>query len=122
MNDIILWVLQVLLGAMFIFAGLMKATQSKEKLARMAWTHRYEHGTIKFIGIAEALAGIGLIAPWATGFVPVLTPIAAGGIALIMILAAMDHIKYNEKKEVMVNIVIFLLAVFVAFGRYKTYF
>lgn len=119
--NLFLWILQGLLGAMFIMAGIMKSTQPKEKLSKMAWTGRYAPGTIKFIGVAELLAGIGLIVPWATGIVPLLTPVAAGGIALIMILAAIDHLKSNEKKEVIINVIILLLAACIAFGRYKLY-
>ncbi len=116
--NILLWILQGLLGAMFITAGIMKSTQPKEKLARLNWTARYSPGMIKFIGVSELLAGLGLILPWATGFAVILTPVAAGALALIMIMAALDHLKNDEKKEVMVNVIIFVLAVIVAFGRF----
>lgn len=115
-----LWIVQGLLGAMFIMAGLMKATQPKEKLAKMTWTSRWSAGMIKFIGVAELLIGLGLILPQLTGILPVLTPIAAAALCVVMLLAAADHYKAKEMKEVGVNIFILALAAFVAYGRFTS--
>jgi uncharacterized membrane protein len=115
--NIALWIVQGLLGAMFVLAGAMKATQAKEKLAKMAWTARWSASTIKFIGVSELLIGLGLILPQATGILPVLTPVAAIALGLVMVLAAVDHARSKEMKEVVVNVVILGLAAFVAYGR-----
>lgn len=113
-----LWIVQGLLCAMFLMAGLMKMTQPKEKMAKMAWTTRQTAGMIKFIGFSEFLIGLGLILPSLTAILPILTPIAAIAACLIMVLAAADHFKAKEMKEIAVNVIILILAAFVALGRF----
>lgn len=95
--NIVLWVLQVLLGLMFLLAGFMKASQSNEKIKesggeRMAWVDSLTDGQVTIIGVLELLAGIGLILPMLTGILPILTPFAAVGLVLTMIGAAALHI------------------------------
>ncbi|MEU0559727.1 DoxX family protein [Dactylosporangium sp. NPDC006015] len=117
--NVVLWVLQGLLGAAFIGAGLMKATQPKEKLpAAMTWTQRRSAGTIKFIGVTELLGGLGLILPWATDIAPVLTPLAAVGLLVIMLLAVVDHVRAKEYSVIPVNLVLGALALVIAIGRF----
>lgn len=116
--NIALWVAQGILGAMFLMLGLMKSTQSKEKLSKIAWTTRSSMQKIRFIGISEFLIGLGLILPQLTGVMPVLTVIAAATLALVMILAIVEHLKYKETKEIATNVVLMVLALFVAWGRY----
>ena len=122
--NIALWILQVLLGLMFLAAGGMKASQSKEQIKasggeRMAWVDSVTDGQLRIIGILELLAGIGLILPWATGILPILTPFAAVGLVLTMIGAAALHIQRGDGAQAIVtNVVLLLLAAFVAFGRF----
>ena len=114
-----LWIVQGILAAMFLMAGFMKATTPKDKLAlKMPWAARYSSGMVKFIGISQLLISLGLVLPVLTGILPVLTPIAASALALIMVFAAFDHIKAGENKAVMTNTIIFLMAAFVAYGRF----
>lgn len=70
---------------------------------------------IVFVGIVEILGAIGLILPWLLDIAPILTPLAAIGIAIIMVLAAIYHGK--RKESIVVNIIILVLALFVAIGR-----
>src|SRR5690349_16102419 len=117
--NVVLWVLQGLLGAAFIGAGLMKAAQPKEKLpAAMTWTQRRSAGTIRFIGVMELLGGLGLILPWATGIATVLTPLAAVGLLVIMLLAVVDHVRAKEYAVVPVNLVLGAIALVIAIGRF----
>lgn len=117
--NIVLWILQGLLGAAFIGAGLMKASQPKEKLAaNMPWTQRYGAGTVKFIGVMELLGGLGLILPWATDIAPVLTPIAAVGLLVVMLLAIVDHVRAKEYNALPVNLVLGAIALVIAIGRF----
>src|SRR5437763_266031 len=95
-----LWIAQGLLAAMFLLAGIMKSTQSKEKLAaKLPWVNDYPASTVLLVGISELVAGIGLVLLQLTGIAPVLTPLAALGLALIMILAALYHVRKSEWKE-----------------------
>jgi len=116
--NIALWIVQGLLIAMFVMVGVMHAIQPKEKLARNAWTVRHTAGMIKFIGISELIIGLGLIIPQLTGIIPILTPIAALALCLLMILAAINHYQHNEMKEIGINIFVMVLAAFVAYGRF----
>ena len=115
-----LWIIQGILAAMFVMAGLMKSTQPKEKLApKLPWVNDYSAGMVKFIGISELLGAIGLIVPLATGILPILTPIAAAAMALIMVLAALYHFRKGEYAGIGINFVMGALFLTVAYFRYK---
>lgn len=116
--NIALWIVQGLLGAAFLIAGMMKAFQYEKVKASMPWVKEYSKGFVNFVGWAELLGGIGLIVPWATEIAPVLTPIAAVGLGVIMILAAAYHAKKKENQAIGMNIIFLALAVFVAIGRF----
>ena len=122
--NIALWILQILLGLMFSIAGFMKALQSNEKIKetggeRMAWVDSLTEQQVTIIGVLELLAGIGLILPMVTGILPILTPLAAVGLVLTMIGAAILHIQRGDGSQAIVtNIVLGLLAAFVAYGRF----
>lgn len=117
--NIAIWILQGLLGGMFIMAGTMKATTEKSKLAeKMPWANDYSAGMVKFIGISQLLGGIGLIVPWATGILPILTPIAGVGLALVMLLAAIYHFRKKEFSDISKNAVIGGLVLVVAVARF----
>lgn len=114
-----LWIVQGLLAFAFLGAGVLKATKSKEELAtRMAWVEDFSPQTVKFIGIVEALGAVGLILPWATGIAPILTPLAATGLAITMVLAAITHVRRKEMPAVVVNAILLGLSAFVAVGRF----
>jgi hypothetical protein len=116
--NIALWVLQGLLAFIMLAAGGMKVASPKAKLTanpRMAWANDFSETQIKLIGLAEVLGGIGLIVPWATHILPILTPTAAACLAVIMLGAAATHIK---RKEPPAPAVLALLCVGVAVGRF----
>jgi hypothetical protein len=114
-----LWIIQVILAAMFGIAGLLKLTLSKEKLvSKLPWVNDYSAGMVKFIGISEFLGALGLIIPMLTRIEPFLTPLAAIGICIIMVLASFYHLRKGEIKSVGFNAILFFLAAFVASGRF----
>ena len=115
-----LWIVQGLLAAMFAMAGLMKVMKPKEELrAQMGFVEDFSEGQVKGIGMLEVLAAIGLIVPGLTGILPVLTPLAAVGLVLTMIGAALTHMRRGgESQMIMVNLVLLALAAFVAYGRF----
>lgn len=121
--NIALWIVAGLLAAIFLMAGMMKIRQSKEKLAEsMGWVEHYEPRTIKLIGLLEVLAAIGLIVPAVTGIVPMLTPLAAIGLALVMVGAMARHLsRGNETQDVVKSMIFLLMALFVAWGRFGDY-
>ena len=113
-----LWIIQILLSIMMIVIGFMKAFYPVEKLDKFSWTTRSSKGFIRYVGISELLIGIGLILPELTGILPVLTSYAALSLCMIMVLAMVEHIRYKEANEIWKNVIIILLAAFVALGRF----
>lgn len=119
---VFLWIVQILLAAAFGMAGVMKATQPKQKLRpRLPWVEDFTPGTVRFIGIVELLGALGLILPAATGIAPILTPIAATGLAILMLLAAATHIRRREPSGVATNAVLFAAAAVIPWGRFGPY-
>jgi uncharacterized membrane protein YphA (DoxX/SURF4 family) len=120
--NVLLWILAGLLAVAFLGAGLTKLTQPKEKLAaRMAWVEDFSPGLIRTIGALEVLAAIGLILPAALDVVPVLVPLAAVGLAALMIGAAVTHARRREPQLIVVNVVLLVFAVVVLWGRFGPY-
>ena len=120
--NVALWIVQAVLAVAFVAAGVMKSTQPKEKLQpNLPWVEDFSLGTIRLIGVAELLGGIGLILPAVTGITPILTPIAAACLAFVMVLAAGTHIRRKEPSGVAVNAILLVLAAFVAWGRFGPY-
>lgn len=114
-----LWVIQIVLALMFGMAGVMKLSKSRAELQpRLPWVEDFSDGTVKFIGAVELLAAIGLVLPAATGILPWLTPLAAAGLAVVMVLAAITHLRRKEFQGIVVNVVLFALAAFVAWQRF----
>jgi uncharacterized membrane protein YphA (DoxX/SURF4 family) len=118
--NIVLWIVAAVLALAFLAAGLMKITQPKEKLAAsgMGWTEGFGSGAVKAIGVAEVAGALGLVLPALTGIAPFLVPTAAAGLVLLMIGAAITHLKRGEAQMVLVNVVLGALAAFVALGRF----
>lgn len=117
--NVTLWILAGVLAALFAAAGLMKATQPKEKLApNMPWVEDFSANAVKGIGLVEMLGAIGLILPAATDIAPILTPIAAAGLAITMALAAVVHVRRNETKMAAPALVLLALTAFLAVMRF----
>ncbi len=117
--NIVLWVIQALLGIAFLMAGLSKSTLPAGKLASMLpWTGDVRLRWPRFIGVCEMLGALGLVLPGVTYVQPWLTVVAAGGLALIMVDAAMFHQSRHEYSMIAVNVVIFALAVLIVYGRW----
>ncbi|MFB4263188.1 DoxX family protein [Nonomuraea sp. GTA35] len=120
--NIFLWILQVLLAAMFAMSGLEKATQPRDKLiGKYPWTGDVPQAAVRFIAVPELLGAIGLIVPAATGIAPILTPLAAAGLAILVALAAALHVRRKETEGLAITIVLFLLTAFVAWARFGPY-
>lgn len=121
--NVVLWVIAVLLALVFLIAGLMKLAQPKEKLAAsgMAWTEDFSAGAVKGIGVLEVLGALGLILPAVSGIAPVLTPLAALGLALVMVGAISVHVRRKENQPIIINVVLLVLTAVVAWGRFGPY-
>jgi uncharacterized membrane protein YphA (DoxX/SURF4 family) len=115
-----LWVVQALLGVAFLGAGFTKLTQPLDQLAtQMTFVTYTPAALVRFIGLAEVLGALGLVLPAATRILPFLTPLAATGLATIMVLAMGTHATHGELQVLPANLVLGGLAAFVAWGRFK---
>lgn len=120
--NVALWVVAGILAAMFATAGVMKATQPKDALAeKLPWVADFSPNTVRFIGVVEFLGALGLILPAWTGIAPILTPLAATGLAVVMALAAITHARRKEPSAIAFNLILLAAAVFVAWGRFGPY-
>lgn len=120
--NIALWVAQGLLAALFFMAGLVKLTttpESKPALEeKMAWAKGFSLSTIKLIGGVELLGAIGLILPQLTGILPTLTPLAAAGLVMTMLVAMVVEFRTGDYSKIGLDAVVGSLAVFIAYGRF----
>lgn len=113
-----LWVLQGLLAAAFAAAGSLKLITPRLKLKEkgMKWVDGFSDSQVKLIGASEVLGAIGLIVPWATGILPVLTPVAAAALTFIMGGATMTHLRLKESPAP--SGILGVLTLLVAAGRF----
>jgi uncharacterized membrane protein YphA (DoxX/SURF4 family) len=118
-----LWIVQVLLAAIFLITGMTKLTQPRLKMAAgpMRWAADVTDRQFRTLGLLEVLGAIGLILPAALGIAPLLVPLAAVGLVLTMIGAIHVHVRHGEANRLAVPIVVLLLALFVAIEGYGTY-
>jgi len=101
-----------ILAFLSLATGLMKIVRPKEKLLAMGapfqWANDFSQNQIRGIGALEVLGAIGIILPMAIQVVPVLSPIAALGLAVLQAGAFVVHSRRGEKPYL--NMVIFALA------------
>jgi putative oxidoreductase len=117
--NIALWVVQGLVALAFLLAGFMKTFMPLETVKKnMAFANVVPAALVRFIGGAELLGAIGLIVPAVTGIQSWLTVAAAGGLVLVMLLAAIYHASRREYSHIGVNIALLLLAAFILVGRW----
>ena len=118
-----LWTVQILWGVFFSFTGFGKILCVNQAvwnlmLPRVPWFSAVPQGLFVFIGVCEFLGGVGLILPAMIGVKPKLTPLAAFGLTLVMILAAVFHIVRGEYNFFLpFNLVAGAGAAFIAYGR-----
>ena len=118
--NITLWIAQGLFAVMFIMAGLTKASQPIQALAEsMPWALDIPAELVRFIGISELLGGLGLVLLAALRIKPFLTVLAAYGLAVVMILAAIFHATRGEFPAIGINVFMMAIALFIAWGRSK---
>lgn len=111
----LLWVVQVLLAALFLFAGGFKLVAS---IAEMTKQLPMPGLFLRFIGVAEVAGALGLILPGVLRIRPVLTPLAAGGLVIIMSGAVGVTMATAGVGQTFVPAVVGILAATVAVGRW----
>jgi uncharacterized membrane protein YphA (DoxX/SURF4 family) len=81
-TNILLWTVQILLAALFLFAGVMKLVLPVEA---MAGPVSLPGPFLRFIGTVEVLGALGLVLPGVFRIQTGLTPLAAACLVIIMI-------------------------------------
>jgi hypothetical protein len=116
---IAVWIVSGLVALLFLAAGTMKATLPSSRLTtQFPWSETVGLPGTRVIGVLEMVGAIGVIVPALTGIAPLLTPIAATGLALIQLLAFVFHARRGETSVMPMNAVLFVLAAFVAVARF----
>jgi putative oxidoreductase len=115
-----LWILQVLLALFSLAAGWNHALRPlNDTIQSSPWAADLPVALVRFVGVTELAAGIGLLLPAATRIKPLLTPLAAVGLAVIMGLAVPFHIMRGEANVIAMHIVVVGLCAVVAWGRFR---
>jgi uncharacterized membrane protein YphA (DoxX/SURF4 family) len=111
-----LWFIQVLLGLLFIFGGVMKLITPIEVMTQqMSLPGMF----LRFIGVSETLGGLGLILPGLLRIKPGLTPLAASGLVIIMIGATSITVASMGVGMALIPLITGVLCLFVAYGRWQ---
>jgi len=119
--SIVLWIIQILLAALFLFAGGTKLVLPIDVLTSMGSPNQVHLPAllIRFIGVCEVLGALGLVLPGLLRTKPGLTPLAAAGLVIIMIGATVLTIAGDGIGPALVPLVVGLLAAFVAYSRWR---
>ncbi len=114
--NVVLWTVQGLLAALFLWAGGMKLILPVEEMTKqMPMPALF----LRFIGLCEVLGALGLMLPRLLGVRPGLTPLAAAGLVIIMIGATVVMLMNVEVAKALIPLVVGLLSAFVAYGRWR---
>ena len=114
--NIALWIIQVLLALLFLFAGGVKLVMPIEEMTKQTGMPGL---FLQFIGVVELLGGLGLILPGLFRIRPGLTPLAAVGLVIVMIGATVVALKSGPIGPALFPVATALLLVFVAYGRWR---
>jgi hypothetical protein len=118
--NIALWIIQSLLAFAMFGAGMFKiATPHAALVAKMGWATTWPPMRVKLLGAAQVAGAVGLIAPWATGIAPVLTPIAACCLLVLMLGGVKTH--HDRHEPFVPPLVLSALALVVALGRFGVF-
>jgi hypothetical protein len=73
---------------------------------------------VRIVAVCELFAVVGLVGPWLTGTARALTPVAAVGLGIVMMGAAVSHASLREPRPVAANVVLLSLCAFLAAARF----
>lgn len=111
-----LWIIQIVLALLFLFAGIMKLVMPIDTLTAQTG---FSGPFMRFIGVAETAGGLGLVLPGLTGIRPALTPLAAGGLVIVMLGATAVSFATGGVLGGLLPLVVLLLLSFVAYARWQ---
>jgi len=116
--NFLLGIIQGILALLYVIGGGMKVFMWEKISQQVASNKALSREIWMAIGIFELLCALALVIPAVTDLLPILTPIAAAGLAIEGILIAGLHYKYAERSPMAFSLVLGVLAAFVAYGRF----
>ena len=119
--NLTLWIIAGLLAVAFAGGGISKLVIPKERIAALPggkWVDGFSSEAVKAIGVLDLLAALGLILPAALDILPVLVPVAAVGVVLLMIGATIVRARHGSRKAIPADLAYLALAAFLAWGRF----
>lgn len=114
------WILDAVLALAFLAAGGLKLAQPRSALTErgMGWAADFSDGAVKGIGALEVVGAVGLVLPKLLGIAPVLSPLAALGLAAVMVGAVVVHVRRRESPAAPAVLgVLSIVAAVIGFGR-----
>ena len=119
----LLWVLQIVLAAVFTAAGIVKIVLPRMQLRATLgdWVDAIPLPAVKMLGVAEIAAAVGLTVPPAVAVAPILTPVAGIGVIAVLAGAIIIHGRRDEYPNVAVNVVLAVAAALLVWGRFGPY-
>jgi uncharacterized membrane protein YphA (DoxX/SURF4 family) len=120
--DVALWITSAVLSLAFLGAGFTKLrddrlTYAATRPPATSFAEDLSNPVFKTIGVLEILGATGVLLPWGLDVAPILTPLAAAGLAVVMVAAIAVHLRRGERQPIVINIVLLTLALVVAVGR-----
>ncbi|MDX8341603.1 DoxX family protein [Draconibacterium sp. IB214405] len=117
--NIALWIIQIILATLFLTSGSLKLVLSKDRLSTsFNWIDDFSQQQVKIISSFEVLGALGLFLPGVYGVFEILIPLAALGLAIMMVFAAIVHLKRFEQNEMILNLILFVLLLLVSISRF----
>jgi DoxX-like family len=116
----LLWILSVVLATTYAVTGSAKVVAPRERLLAvpgMGWVEEAPMSRVRTIGLLEIAGAIGVVVPWGSGILPLLTPLAAWGLAAVQVGAMWTHVTRGEREHLWLNFLLLVGAVVVAVGR-----
>lgn len=107
-----------ILATVFTLSGTIIYVFKDKLKSRLTWLTDYSPNMVLFICLSKIIGALGLILPIQFNFFPILTVIAALGLAIIMVLAMVYHIRKKEYKDIPATIIFLTISLFVAYNRF----
>ncbi len=111
------WILQIVLAVWFVVIGALHLTLPPGLPEPMSWMHDLPTAVHWVSGLVEIAGGLGLLLPSLTRIRPLLTPLAASGLAVLMLSATVWHLGRGEARSAVTNLVLVVLLATVAYVR-----
>jgi len=102
---------------MFGYSGSKKLLRSNDQIRALPWARDLSPRLVRRIGVLEVVGAVGIVLPALTGILLWLTPLAAGGLMMLMLGAAWINMRLKLFPAFVTNVVLLALAACVAYGR-----